>query len=282
MYFDILEHMWYFCLKGTEGFNKMMQTQDIIETTGDKTAPQTGSMFLRGMKPAGGGVDYTKELEITQDEMTDELFAAMKRGDDDMVLGITTGVGRRAHSAMGMGAQLLTSHAQETKTRNDRTRSRRSRFGNPFGSGQLAALLAMTNGNEELAQLLLAKLNANTLLVMDGVYADDIAREMGVHGLSENIRQIQREETVRQNEAAEIATKPGVLSGMWNSLFVTQPKDEPEMFSLGGESNPGMLGRWGRSISCLFRSKARRQEEAAAPNMLVALATHKFSMPAPV
>ncbi len=156
--------------------------------------------------------------------MTDELFAAFKRGDEQAVFGITTGTSKRPNAKISAGAQVLAAQAQEMKFRTPSTRSSKRRT---FADGgMMAALMAQTNGNEELAQLLLAKMQSNTLMSMDGIYADDMAREMGAYGLSENIRQVQRAEDVREEAAEEVhlAAEKAENKSLWSSWFA--PKED--------------------------------------------------------
>lgn len=169
---------------------------------------------------AAGGIDYSKEKEITQDEMTDELFAAVKRGDLNMVQGLTQNGKKNTGAKRANGVTLLIAAAQDRK--DDIARELMTYKGVDLGAmtdaGVTAAMLFQTNGNVELARMLIAKLSTNTLLAMDGVNADEVARSMGAHGLSETIKQAQRDEVAVKEEAEHFELAHGSKS---NSLSAT-------------------------------------------------------------
>lgn len=152
---------------------------------------------------ATGGIDYSKEKEITQDEMTDELFAAVKRGDLNMVQGLTQNGRKNTGVKRANGVTLLIAAAQDRK--DDIARELMTYKGVDLGAmtdaGVTAAMLFQTNGNVELARMLIAKLSTNNLLAIDGVNGDEVARSMGAHGLSETIKQAQRDEVAVKEEA---------------------------------------------------------------------------------
>ena len=169
---------------------------------------------------AAGGIDYSKEKEITQDEMTDELFAAVKRGDLNMVQGLTQNGKKNTGVKRANGVTLLIAAAQDRK--DDIARELMTYKGVDLGAmtdaGVTAAMLFQTNGNVELARMLIAKLSTNNLLAMDGVNGDEVARSMGAHGLSETIKQAQRDEVAVKEEAEHMELEHGDKS---NSISAT-------------------------------------------------------------
>ena len=169
---------------------------------------------------AAGGIDYSKEKEITQDEMTDELFAAVKRGDLNMVQGLTQNGKKNTGVKRANGVTLLIAAAQDRK--DDIARELMTYKGVDLGAmtdaGVTAAMLFQTNGNVELARMLIAKLSTNSLLAMGGVNGDEVARSMGAHGLSETIKQAQRDDVAVKEEAAHQESEHGSKS---NSLSAT-------------------------------------------------------------
>ena len=63
-----------------------------------KASETTPATLLREEQEAAmtGGVDYSRMKEITQDMMTDELFATFQRGDTQTVHGMTSAVNPKA------------------------------------------------------------------------------------------------------------------------------------------------------------------------------------------
>ncbi len=268
--------------------------EDKKEETKDTSTPAAESVFMARQR-ATGGIDYSRQEQISQDEMTDELFAAFKRGDDQTVFGITTGTSKRPTSRVSAGAQVLAAQAQEMKFSKPATRSSKRRTFSD--GGMMAALMAQTNGNEDLAQLLLAKLQSNTLMTMDGTYGDDMAREMGAYGLSENIRQVQRAEAVREDALEEqhiIGEKPENKS-IWSAWF--GPK-EGKMDTIDivaptePEKTPGMISKFAckfskaTGLSKVFGMFSNGDAEPVASQLLTLQAattnfTQRLMMPAP-
>lgn len=211
-------------------FNDRMGKDMTADTaTATDTAPKNETEIPN----ATGGIDYSKEKEITQDEMTDELFAAVKRGDLNMVQGLTQNGKKNTGVKRANGVTLLIAAAQERK--DDIARELMTYKGVDLGAmtdaGVTAAMLFQTNGNVELARMLIAKLSTNTLLAMDGVNGDEVARSMGAHGLSETIKQAQRDEVAVKEEAEHFEEEHGSKS---NSLSATLRswfggKEEAEM-----------------------------------------------------
>ncbi len=152
---------------------------------------------------AGGGIDYSKEKEITQDEMTDELFAAVKRGDLNMVQGLTQNGKKNTGVKRANGVTLLIAAAQDQKDHIARELMtyKGVDLGAMTDAGVSAAMLFQTNGNVELARMLIAKMQTNNLLAMGGINGDEVARSMGAHGLSETIKQAQRDDFAIKEEA---------------------------------------------------------------------------------
>lgn len=224
-----------------------------------ETAPAT---LLREEQEAAmtGGVDYSRMKEITQDMMTDELFAAVQRGDAQMVHGMTSAVNpkaRRPSSLIGAMSLVAETKKHHQRVKSSKSRRRNSKLGVLADAGLMAQLMFETNGNEELARLLLTKLKANTLMAMDGNYADDIARDMGAYGLSENIRQIQREEQSREKTYQDDAEHAAVEQSKFLTAYSYAPKEtpaapEPVVSKLCPEQaakQQGMLERLGGQIS---------------------------------
>jgi hypothetical protein len=204
-------------------FNDRMG-KDMTAETATFTAPDiakdTAPKPETEIANASGGIDYSKEKEITQDEMTDELFAAVKRGDLNMVQGLTQNGKKNTGVKRANGVTLLIAAAQDRK--DDIARELMTYKGVDLGAmtdaGVTAAMLFQTNGNVELARMLIAKLSTNTLLAMDGVNGDEMARSMGAHGLSETIKQAQRDEVAVKEEAEHQELEHGSKS---NSLSAT-------------------------------------------------------------
>ncbi len=170
---------------------------------------------------ASGGIDYSKEKEITQDEMTDELFAAVKRGDLNVVQGLTQNGKKNTGVKRANGVTLLIAAAQDQKDHIARELMtyKGVDLGAMTDAGVSAAMLFQTNGNVELARMLIAKLQTNALLAMDGVNGDEVARSMGAHGLSETIKQAQRDEEAIVAEAEHAEKEHGEPQG--NSISAT-------------------------------------------------------------
>ena len=169
-----------------------------------------------GAATVTGGIDYSREKEITEDEMTDELFAAVKRGDETKAIGLTTSRNPRRSNRMSTGAMQIASKAHDIKQAMESEGTVR---GFAYGDiGITAALLAQTNGNVALAKLLYAQLKTNDLQQMGGMHADDMAREIGAYGLSQSIQQVQREDAIIAEATAEAATQ-SKFAGMWSKLF---------------------------------------------------------------
>lgn len=249
-----------------------------------------GTMILRTKryKNTMGGIDYTKIDEITQDKMTDELFAAMLRHDDQAVFGMTS-FGRNMGTKQAQGSKSLIAAAQDKKS----TSRPRSKFSPAINLGPLTniamaeTLLFETNGNVELAKLLAAKLQVNTLMSMDGSYSDEMAREMGAYGLSETLRQNQREEQNRevayeQQQIEELTVTKEKDKTIWQTWFgekepVIEPiVAEPEK----KECHHGFFSKFARgAVSALGLSKAfgmAAEDDAPEATPIVAL------QPAPV
>ncbi len=152
--------------------------------------------------------------------MTDELFAAVKRGDLSMVQGLTQNGKKNTGVKRANGVTLLIAAAQDRK--DDIARELMTYKGVELGAmtdaGVTAAMLFQTNGNVELARMLIAKLSTNSLLAMEGNNGDEVARSMGAHGLSETIKQAQRDDVAIKEEAEHFETEHGSKS---NSLSST-------------------------------------------------------------
>jgi hypothetical protein len=182
-------------------FNDRMGKDMTADTaTATDTAPKPETEIPN----AAGGIDYSKEKEITQDEMTDELFAAVKRGDLNTVQGLTQNGKKNTGVKRANGVTLLIAAAQDQKDHIARELMtyKGVDLGAMTDAGVTAAMLFQTNGNVELARMLIAKLSTNNLLAMGGVNGDEVARSMGAHGLSETIKQAQRDDVAVKEEAA--------------------------------------------------------------------------------
>lgn len=199
-------------------FNDRMG-KDMTADTATITAPEAPKPETE-IPNATGGIDYSKEKEITQDEMTDELFAAVKRGDLNMVQGLTQNGKKNTSVKRANGVTLLIAAAQDQKDHIARELMtyKGVDLGAMTDAGVTAAMLFQANGNVELARMLIAKLSTNTLLAMDGVNGDEVARSMGAHGLSETIKQAQRDEVAVKEEAEHFELEHGSKS---NSLSAT-------------------------------------------------------------
>ncbi len=217
-------------------FNDRMgkdMTADTAQNTATDLAPKQETEIAN----ASGGIDYSKEKEITQDEMTDELFAAVKRGDLNVVQGLTQNGTKNTGVKRSNGVTLLIAAAQDQKDHIARELMtyKGVDLGAMTDAGVTAAMLFQTNGNVELARMLIAKLSTNSLLAMDGNNGDEVARSMGAHGLSETIKQAQRDEEATKEEAEHTETEHGSMA---NSLSATirgwfgGGKEEAEMTML--------------------------------------------------
>lgn len=215
--FDSVNDLRYYDLTGEVQRHQMRNTEHSTSTTPPAAEAFAASAELKreDAAPLSGGIDYSREKEITEDEMTDELFAAVKRGDETKAIGLTTSRNPRRSSRMSTGAMQIAAKAHDAKKMMDEGGVR------GFGYGDLgvaSALLAQTNGNVALAKLLYAQMKTNDLQQLDGVHGDDLAREIGAYGLSESIRQVQREEVVTAEAAAEEVSK-SKFAGLWQNLF---------------------------------------------------------------
>lgn len=231
------------------------------------TAGQAAGTVFAAASAFTGGIDYSQEKEITQDEMHDEMFAALRRGDVETVRGMASAGRMQAKPAEGITA--LVSGAQEKRDEIAQAQAAHDRLDTPYNDAGLGAiLLFQTGGNAQLAKLLLAKLHTNYLMRLDGVMADEMAREMGSFALSEQLRQFQREKAAAIDEAEVIHTLSAQhhhsVSDAFVATFGRRTEEKPVPLAV---ENSSFLGRCCKrlGLSKLFGFASAKEEEAPAP-----------------
>lgn len=162
----------------------------------DAAAPM---VFASAFNQSSDGFNYENEVEITADEMSDDLFAAVARGDTFEVARLTGGASKFA------GAGMLLAQAQENRDTQKEPDYTNVDLGGWQDAGMTQMMMFRTGGNAQLAKLLLSQLQTNYLLSLGGVMADEMARDMGNHNLSEFLRQMQRETLIREEGISSLA-----------------------------------------------------------------------------
>ena len=180
--------------KGTT--RKAMKKETAAPATEKQQDAAAPMVFANSFNQSSDSFNYENELEITADEMSDELFAAVARGDTDTVARLTGGASKFA------GPGMLLSKAQENRDTQKQPDYTDADLGGWQDAGMTQMMMYRTGGNAQLAKLLLSQLQTNYLLSIGGVMADEMARDMGNHNLSEFLRQMQREEAARIDEVS--------------------------------------------------------------------------------
>lgn len=214
--------------------------------------------FCQASDTPSTGYSYQNELEITADEMSDDLFAAVQRGDTAEVAKLTGGASKFA------GPGMLLAKAQENRDTQNEPDYTQADLGGWQDAGMTQMMMYRTGGNEHLAKLLLSQLQTNYLLSLGGVMADEMARHMGNHNLSEFLRQMQRDEADRVEAASSLSRHfndgRDFLIG-FSYLEATIP-DSQEPLGLSAKEDKGFFQSCADCITGFFNSASSNKPMA--------------------
>ncbi|MDE1151324.1 MAG: ankyrin repeat domain-containing protein [Micavibrio sp.] len=222
--------------------------------------------------PKGG---LLNNAEISKDEMSDELFAAVRAGNVTRARELMRdGADINRPEPNGTTLLMVAVTEQQKDIAQDLLARKDLRLDGQDDLGMTALMLASTNGNIELAKLLLDAMASTELMNMEGDTADDIARARGNFALAELIVQKQRQrqavEDAYQHKAHKIAEREAEAEGRaLRAIFGGER--EPEKVDLFAASSPSeeapvtLMGRMSKffGISKFFGNSA---ENAPAPN----------------
>lgn len=146
------------------------------------------------------------KYEITPENMSDELFLAVRRGEVEKVRALLN-QGADVNTPESNGTTVLMTTvienqkeiAQEILIRNDVNLNAQD------DRGMTALMLAAAHNNIELAKILLNSMSSTSLENLEGDTADDIARARGNYALAELIVQRQRQRQANEEFAKEEA-----------------------------------------------------------------------------
>ena len=179
-----------------------MALQSSFETASAANMGLLNSFNLMVGKNMAEGISGAQAAPASMNEMSDELFAAVRRGDVDRVRELASS-GGDVNARLPDGTTLLMVAAQEKQNEvaSVLLASKELLPGLTNDAGLTALVISQTNGNLQLAKLILNKMQANELLMMDGNMGDEMARERGDYALAEIIGQKQRDQAAIAEEA---------------------------------------------------------------------------------
>jgi len=219
------------------------------------------------------------KAEINKDEMSDELFAAVRAGDVTRARELMRD-GADINRAEPNGTTLLMVAVteQQKEIAQDLLARKELRLDAQDDIGMTALMLASANGNIEIAKLLLDSMSSTTLMNMDGDTADDIARARGNFALAELIVQKQRQrqalEEAYHEKSHKIAEQEAAAEGrILRAIFGGAREPERVDFFADQEQQQAPVTLMGRMSKYFGLSKffGNTPENAPAPDAAPAL-----------
>lgn len=189
------------------------------------------------------------KIEITPENMSDELFAAVRRGDVERTRELLNYNADGAGSdANGPSTIVATATEHQKEVAQEQALHRDPQLQAHRDRGMTLLMVAAAGGNIEVAKLLLNAMDRGALENEDGLAASEVARARGDFGLAEllmqRFRQKEANEEVAREEAAEAKAQDNKeMDETAKAIFGGAPDAAPAVEAPAPEAPRGIMHR---------------------------------------